>query len=69
MPNFTIKGITVDEFKKYFNRQYAHIYHNKSDKEIYEFLKRINFKGQSIIVAADLFSDMLLSSGDCDVVE
>ena len=63
------KQVTVQEFKKYFNRNYSYISHELSDKEIYEFIKPYNFQGMNIIKMADLFSDYLLSQGLCNVQE
>ena len=64
-----MKTITVDEFVQYFAKHYPYIQHSQSRKEIYEFLKRQNFKGASITKAADQFSDLLLSQGLADVQE
>ena len=61
--------ITVQEFKEYFNLNYSHISHELTDKQIYQELKRYNFRGLSIAKSADLFSDYILSSGLADVQE
>ena len=63
------QGITVSEFKEYFNSKYSYIQHDQSDKQIYEYLKRANFQGTSLRIAADMFNDMLLSQGLADVQE
>lgn len=64
-----MKTITVSEFKSYFAEHYPYIQHDLSDKQIYRFLNRANFRGQSLKSTADQFSDYLLANDIADVQE
>ena len=64
-----MKTITVDQFISYFAANYPHVQHELNRKQIYDFLKRVNFRGVTIKLAASQFCDMLLANGLADVQE
>jgi len=59
----TLKGIMVQELKDYFLANYGHISLELNNKEIYDLLKRWNFRGYSLKRCADLLADHLLANG------
>jgi hypothetical protein len=58
--------IDLDSFKDFFNKNYSHIYHNFSDRDIQNFLR--GKESLPLEKQADLFADYITSQDLGDVV-
>lgn len=67
----SLTNILPSELKEYMNTHYSYISFEMTDKELIDYLsqKYIMELGDNMAKVADLFYDMLLASGDCDVQE
>jgi hypothetical protein len=59
---------STEDFKSYFSKNYSHISHSLSDKEVVKFLEQPTIKRVTLAKAADYFSDYLLANGLADEV-
>ncbi len=63
-------NLQVEEFLKYLKANYSYIYNiSLSGPEVIRFLKQDYVRRASVEKKADLFSDFLLSQGNCEVME
>mgnify|MGYP001594980918 CR=1 FL=1 len=53
------KEISLSDFKQRFNKEYSHISHSLSDKQIEKYLNQKYIKDASIEKKLDLFQDYL----------
>jgi len=58
---------TLEEFNKFFDKNYSHITHNVSDNNVQKYIDKN--KGTKLEVVADRFSDYVLSQGLTDDVQ
>jgi len=58
-----LKSISVAELREYFLANYGYIDLELNNKQIYDLLKRWNFRGYNIKTCASLLADHLLANG------
>ena len=61
-------NVDISDFKDYFNKNYSHISHSLSNKEVQKFLDQDVIKRVSLKKAADYFADYLMANDLADDV-